>query len=100
MIKLQLLLRQAGTSPELDPALRAVLEAHGMAITATGCATVSVQMSEAQFDTLFGTPPAHASGFAAQPLAQSALVVPANLSHAVSLITLAPRHSATNHTVR
>lgn len=100
MIKLQLLLRQAGTAPELDPALRARLEAHGMDITGTGCATVSVQLSEAQFDALFGTPPAHASGFAAEPLAPGALAVPPDLAQAIRLITLAPRHSATNHTVR
>ena len=83
MIKLQLLLRRPSRDIALDPALRAMLEQHGFAITASGRATVSAEMTGPHFEQLFGFLP---------PLAE--LPVPAPLQEAISLITLTPRHSA------
>lgn len=97
MIKLQLLLRHPGKEPELDPALRARLEACGMAVTGAGRASLSAEIGEDGFDKLFGHHPALQSGFAPTPQASMELPVPASLSDAISLITVAPRHSATNH---
>ena len=97
MIKLQLLLRHPGAEPELDPALRSLLEAHGLAVTCAGRASVSANVSEADFAHLFGPPPVVNAGFAASPLATPDLPVPPALSDAISLITIAPRHAATNH---
>jgi hypothetical protein len=94
MIKLQLLLRHPGAEPELDPALRAQLEALGLTLTGTGRATLSATMQEADFARLFGAPPQPV--LAAAPLAAPDLPVPPALMDAVSLITVAPRHVATN----
>lgn len=94
MIKLQLLLRRPGAEPELDPGLRAQLEALGLTITGTGRATLSATMQEADFARLFGVPPQAVP--AAGPLAGPELTVPPALTDAVSLITVAPRHVATN----
>ncbi len=97
MIKLQLLLRHPGAEPELDPALRALLEAHGLTITCTGRASVSATLSDDDFTRLFGPPPPVVAGFAADPLAAPTLPVPPALLDAISLITIAPRHAITNH---
>ena len=94
MIKLQLLLRHPGTEPELDLALRTLLESFGLAITCTGRASVSATVSEADFTRLFGPPPPVKAGFAAGPLAAPALPVPPALDDAISLITVAPHHAA------
>jgi hypothetical protein len=83
MIKLQLLLRHPGGDITLDPAVRALLEQHGFAVTGSGRATVSAQMEDARFEALFGP----------QPVI-GALPVPAPLAEAITLITLPPRHSA------
>lgn len=98
MIKLQLLLRHPGAEPELEPALRALIEANGMTVTGYGRASVSATITEAEFARLFGAPPEIQGGFAVGN-AQSApeLAVPPALQDAVSLISVAPRHSATNH---
>ncbi|MEO7581101.1 MAG: hypothetical protein ABIT83_26140 [Massilia sp.] len=93
MIKLQLLLRHPGAEPELDPALRALLESHGLAVTCSGRASVSATVPEADFARLFGPPPALSAGFAESPLAAPALPVPPALQDAISLITIAPRHA-------
>ena len=100
MIKLQLLLRHPGAEPELDPALRARLEALGFTVTCAGRASVSATLSEADFARLFGPPPPLQAGFAAGPLAAPDLPVPPALSDAVTLITIAPRHTATDHQPR
>lgn len=99
MIKLQMLLRRPGANPGLDPALRALLEANGLTITGCGRASVSATMSEQDFARLFGPPPALKAGFAAGPVAAAApeLAVPPALLDAVSLITVAPRHTPTKH---
>lgn len=95
MIKLQLLLRHPGAEPELDPALRAQLEALGFAITGCGRASVSASVSEDDFARLFGPPQPVKAGFAAGPLAAPGLPVPPALDDAIALITVAPRHVAT-----
>ena len=100
MIKLQLLLRHPGAEPELDPALRAQLEALGFTVTCAGRASVSATVSEAGFARLFGPPPPLQAGFAAGPLAPPELPVPPSLANAVTLITIAPRHTATDHQPR
>lgn len=100
MIKLQLLLRHPGPGFELDPALRARLEAHGMAVTGAGRATLSAQIGQADFERLFDCQPTHASGFATGPLAAPGLRVPPDLLDTISLITIAPRHTAVTHTAR
>lgn len=89
MIKLQLLLRRPSTDIALDPAVRATLEQLGLTVTGSGRATVSVELTEASFAQLFG-------GLAPAP----DLPVPAPLADAISLITIAPRHSAMRHTPR
>ncbi len=94
MIKLQLLLRHPSAEPELDPALRKLVESHGLTITCVGRATLSATLAEADFARLFGPPPPVNAGFAADPLATPALPVPAALHDAISLITIAPRHIA------
>lgn len=88
MIKLQLLLRHPGKEPELDPALRAALEALGMHVDGVGRASVSAHMAQDDYATLFGQP----------PLESCELPIPAALADAVSLITVAPHHVATNLT--
>lgn len=100
MIKLQLLLRRPSLEAELDPALRALIERLGMRVTGAGRASVSAEIAEPDFAKLFGPPPAVRAGFAPSPLAAPALPVPAPLSDAVSLITVAPRHSAMRHPPR
>ena len=86
MIKLQLLLRHPRPEPELDPALRAALEQLAIHVDAAGRASVSAHMHAADYARLFGQP----------PLASIELPVPAALADAVSLITVAPPHVATN----
>ncbi|MEJ7808705.1 MAG: hypothetical protein WKG03_22640 [Telluria sp.] len=88
MIKLQLLLRRPSPDIALDPAVRVVLEAHGLVVTGSGRASVTAQMSEAAFERLFGVPPA------------PDLPLPPGLADAISLITIAPRHSAMRHNPR
>lgn len=99
MIKLQLLLRRPGADPELDPVLRALLEANGLTVTGSGRASVSATMPEEAFARLFGQAPEVKSGFAAAPPAAEApaLAVPPALLDAISLITVAPRHTTTKH---
>ena len=89
MIKLQLLLRRPSPDIALDPAVRAALEAHGFAVSASGRATVSANMAAQDFERLFGHPPLPAE-----------LPVPPGLGEFVSLITLTPRHSVIHHTPR
>lgn len=96
MIKLQLLLRHPGAEPELDPDLRAQLEALGLAVTGCGRASLSANVSEDDFTRLFGPPGPLSGGFAAGLLATPALPVPPALQGAISLITVAPHHSAAN----
>ena len=88
MIKLQLLLRRPSADIALDPLVRAALEAHGLAVTGSGRASVTAQMTEAAFERLFGMAPS------------PDLPLPPGLADAVSLITIAPRHSAMRHTPR
>lgn len=100
MIKLQMLLRRPGADPELDPALRTLLEANGLTITGCGRASVSATVSDQDFARLFGPAPAIKAGFAAQSAAATAageLTVPPALLDAISLISVAPRHTTTNH---
>jgi hypothetical protein len=92
MIKLQLLLRHPSPEAELDPALRDALAAHGMAVTATGRASLSAEVSPSDFEHWFGPLPALQWGFAPNASAAPALPVPPDLSPAVSLITIAPQH--------
>ena len=87
MIKLQLLLRHPSRDIALDPAVRAALEQAGFAITASGRATVSAELSAERFEQLFGRPPPGAN-----------LAVPEALRDAINLITLTPRHSAMHNT--
>lgn len=100
MIKLQLLLRHPGADPELDPALRAQLEALGLAVTGCGRASVSATVSEDDFARLFGPPGPMKAGYAASALATPELPVPPALQGAISLITVAPRHVATHQPPR
>lgn len=95
MIKLQLLLRHPGAEPEVDPALRALLGAHGIEVTGEGRASVSATVSEADFSRLFGEHGALTGGFAARQSETPALLIPDDLQDAISLITIAPRHTAT-----
>ncbi len=97
MIKLQLLLRHPGTEPELDPALRARLDELGIRVTGSGRASVSAEIDPARFAQLFGPLPETQAGFAPAPQATPALPVPPGLAADISLITVAPRHTMTNH---
>lgn len=100
MIKLQCLLRHPGSSPELEPALRALLESYGIAVTGAGRASLTAQIAEDDFCHLFGALPQLESGFAPDLQATPELAVPPGLVDAISLITIAPRHTAAPHTVR
>ena len=91
MIKLQLLLRRPSTDIALDPLVRAALEQLGFAVTGAGRATVSAELTEERFAQLFGP---------AAPAANLTLPLPVSLADAISLITIAPRHSALRHTPR
>ncbi|NHZ39720.1 MULTISPECIES: hypothetical protein [Massilia] len=93
MIKLQLLLRDPARDRSDDPALCALLEAHGMHVTACGLATISAETSPAEAENLFGPIPNVRAGFASDVTSTPALAIPADLQHAVSLITIAPRHA-------
>ena len=92
MIKLQLLLRQPAPLPEIDPGLRARLEALGLRVTACGRASISADAEPAVAEQLFGPLPPLQAGFA--PLSAPALPVPPDLADAISLITIAPPHAA------
>lgn len=83
MIKLQLLLRHPSAEPGIDPALGEVLAQHGIAVTGVGRASLSAQMTHL------------ADGFA--PLSAPELPVPSGLVDAISQITIAPHHRATNN---
>ena len=98
MIKLQLLLRHPSPDIALDPVVRAALEAHGFIVTGSGRASVSAQMTEANFEKLFGPSPPVTAGFAR--LTSPELPLPPGLESAVSLITITPRHSAMHNTPR
>ena len=93
MIKLQLLLRDPARDRSDDPALCALLEAHGMHVTACGMATISAETSPAEAENLFGPIPHIRAGFASDVTSTPALAIPADLQHAISLITIAPRHA-------
>lgn len=95
MIKLQLLLRHPSAEPGIDPALGELLAQHGMTVTGVGRASLSAQMTQAAFDQQFGPMPHLAAGFA--PLSAPELPVPSGLADAISQITIAPHHRATNH---
>lgn len=94
MIKLQLLLRQPGDNPEVDPALRAQLAALGVAITGEGRASLSATISEDDFRRLFGPPRALTTAFAGGPFDSPELPVPAGLLDTISNITIAPRNAS------
>ncbi|MCE3603445.1 hypothetical protein LXA47_07470 [Massilia sp. P8910] len=96
MIKLQLVLRDPSRDRIDDPALCALLEAHGLRVTACGMATISAETSLAEAENLFGPIPNVRAGFASDVTSTPALAIPADLRHAVSLITIAPRHVATS----
>lgn len=96
MIKLQLLLRHPARDAADDPALCALLEAHGLHVTACGMATISAETSPADAEKLFGPIPAVKSGFAPDLQSTPALAIPADVQHAISLITIAPHHATTN----
>jgi hypothetical protein len=93
MIKLQLLLRDPARDRADDTALCALLEAHGMHVTACGLATISAESSQAEAENLFGPIPNVRAGFASGVTSTPALAIPADLQHAISLITIAPRHA-------
>ena len=99
MIKLQLLLRHPRPEPEIDPALRALLAAHGIMLSGEGRASLSASVTEDAFVRLFGAPKMAAS-FTARPLEPPALPVPASLAEAISLITVAPHNPALINTQR
>lgn len=82
MIKLQLLLRHPSPDITLDPGVRALLESHGLRVTGSGRASVSAEMTEEDFHALFGPAPPSPD-----------LALPAGLTDAVSLVSIAPRHS-------
>ncbi len=86
MIKLELLLRRPAADPVLDPAVRTLLEQHGLRVTGAGRASVSAQLTEAAFAALFGK---------VDPNAE--LMVPAPLADAISVAAIAPRHCVTHH---
>ena len=86
MIKPHLLLRHPSSEPELAPGLRAALEALAMHVDGVGRASVSAHMAPSDYVKLFGQP----------PLESCELPIPATLADAVSLITVAPHHVATN----
>jgi hypothetical protein len=94
MIKLQLLLRHPAQRPEIDPGLRARLDALGLHVTASGRASISVEASAADAEQLFGPLAVQASGFAPSLAATPDLPVPTALADAISLITIAPQHIA------
>ena len=100
MIKLQFLLRQPGAHPEVDPALRARLDGHGIKITAEGLASLSADVSEEDFMRLFGPHKPLTAGFASAPDQTPELKIPADLQDAISLITIAPRHTATANSTK
>ncbi len=93
MIKLQLLLCQAAQQPDIEPDLRARLEAHGLHVTACGRATVTVEATAAVAESLFGPLPPLQSGFAL--LSAPDLPVPGDLTDAIRAISIAPQHAAT-----
>lgn len=91
MVKLQLLLRHPAALPELDPGLRARLEALGMRVTGSGRASVSVEAAPEVAQALLGVVPAAQSGFGL--LSAPALKVPPALADAISSISIAPHHA-------
>jgi len=95
MIKLQLLLRHPSAEPGIDPTLGELLAQHGMTVTGVGRASLSAQMTQTAFDELFGPMPHLADGFA--PLPAPELPLPSGLVDAISQITIAPHHRATNN---
>ena len=97
MIKLQLLLRHPQPEPEVDPALRALLDAYGIMLTGEGRATLSASVTEDAFVRLFGALTI-APVSTARPFEPAELPVPANLAEAISLITVAPHNPAMIHT--
>ena len=98
MIKLELLLRLPCADPGVSPALASVLSGLGMAVTAAGRASVSVQMDETDFIDCFGPMPSRATSLAACDAA--ALPIPGALAESVSLVTLAPRHCVPDNPTR
>ncbi len=92
MIKLQFLLCHPSLVPEADPGLRARLAAHGITVTEAGRASLSATVGEKEFECMFGPPQSEAST-TARPFDPPALPVPADLADAISLITVAPRHT-------
>ena len=91
MIKLQLLLRHPRPEPEVDPALRALLEAHGIVLTCAGRASLSANLTEDAYARLFGAPKIAASENAG-PFEPATLPIPPALAGAISLITVAPHN--------
>lgn len=94
MIKLQLLLRQPGATPEVDPALRAQLESLGLTITGEGRASLSATVSENDFRRLFGPPRPLTAAFAGRPYESPELTIPDSVSGAISHITVAQRNAS------
>lgn len=97
MIKLQLLLRQPGAQPELDPALRARLQEHGLRVTGEGRASLSTEISEDDFRRYFGPPRPLTTGFAGGPYESPELKIPPGLLDAISAITVAPPNATIVH---
>ena len=89
MIKLQLLLRHARPEPVSDPAMHALLDAHGITVTCEGRASLSATVAEEAYTRLFGALEPVASA-AARAFEMPTLPVPADLADVISLITIAP----------
>jgi hypothetical protein len=95
MVKLQFLLRHPRADPGVDPDLQDALSELGITVTGAGRASVSAHMEDTRFEQLFGALPHSGAGFA--PLSMPELAIPPSLAGAITQITIAPHHRATNH---
>ena len=85
------MLREPRAALPPPPALLALLRDAGIEVTAAGRASISGIVTPDVFLELFGTPPPTQSGFA-DDINQPPLPIPMTLEHAVSSISIAPRH--------
>jgi hypothetical protein len=90
MMKLQVLLREQWRNPDGVESVKKILASLGLRATISGLATISAEVEQSQFESLFG-------GETADPRDEkqfpAALRIPGPLTPYVESITVAPRHS-------
>ncbi len=89
-MKLQVLLHPQQRNPSGVENAKQILQSLGIRPTATGAASISAEVDDEKFQSIFGIPPPE--GSSAGAVSTETLPVPESLKNCVASISIAPRH--------